>query len=135
MTDYMVKVVDLDTPNRNNRIYTTEAVQQALETVKLPMMGVLGEPEDHLTISLHRVSHAVEQLEIKDGAVWAKVNVLKTPGGLMLKQLLDAGHDVGYGIIGTGDVADDGTVSNLTIISISAVDGEARGLKNETNSN
>lgn len=135
MTDHVVKVMDLDVPNRNNRIYPTAVVQEALENVKLPMMGVIGEPEDHLTVSLSRVSHAVENFEIRDGAVWASVKVLKTPAGQALQALLDNDVKVGYGIVGTGNVGADGTVTDLNIISVSVVDGDPWGIANEAGSN
>ena len=122
MTDKVVKIVDLDTPNKNGRIYTKQTMEEAIEKAKLPMIGLLGMPEGS-SVQLTRASHAVEQLYIKDGAVFAKVSVLKTPAGQVVEQLLNE-DKVAFRLAGVGNVADDGTVTNFSITTVSAVDPE-----------
>jgi hypothetical protein len=122
MTDKVVKVVDLGAPNKNGRIYTEETIKDAINKAKLPMIGIMGMPED-ASVQLARASHAVEQLYIKDGAMFAKVSILKTPAGQVVEQLLNE-DKVAFRLAGVGNVAEDGTVTNFSITTISAVDPE-----------
>ena len=122
MTDKVVKVVDLGIPNKNGLIYTEEAMKVAIENAKLPMIGIMGMPEDSTT-QLARISHATEQLYIKDGAVFAKVSILKTQAGQVVEQLLNE-DKVAFRLAGVGNVAEDGTVTDFSITTISAVDAE-----------
>jgi hypothetical protein len=122
MSEVQVKIMDHDKANLNGRTYTTEAMEKAIADTTFPIMGTLGMPEG-LTISLYRVSHAVEGIEIRDGAAYAKIKVLATPAGKALDQLLTAGL-VEFRVAGTGNIDKDGTVSDFKLLTVSAVDAE-----------
>lgn len=122
MSEVQVKIVDLDKANRNGHTYTAEVMEKAIADTTFPIMGTLGMPEG-LTISLQRVSHAVEGIEIRDGAVYAKIKVLATPAGQALDQLLTSSN-IEFRVAGIGNIDKDGTVSDFKLLTVSAVDAE-----------
>ena len=113
-----VKVLDLDKPNLNGRTYPTREVEKTIRQTSVPFMGTLGMPDGD-KISLTKVSHAVEELRIEDGALMAKITLLQTPAGQMLSQLLD---ECEFRAAGTGDIDENGVVSNWKMTTVSAVD-------------
>ena len=122
MSAISAKIMDLDKANKNGRTYGTETMEKAIADAKFPIIGTLGMP-DGASISLHRVSHTIEAITVKDGAVYAKINVLTTPAGQELDKLL-AKNKIEFRDAGTGKIAEDGTVSDFTLITVSAVDAE-----------
>lgn len=120
MTNKVVKVADIGIPDRDNRIYSQEVMSAAIEKATMPMIGMLG-TLDGQTVPLTKASHAVEQLYIQDGAVFAKISILKTPAGQLVEQLM-AENLVAFKLAGSGNVAEDGTVTNFSIVTVSVVD-------------
>lgn len=114
-----VKVLQLDEPNANGRIYPTEAIMEAIQKAPDSVLGTIGIPETP-EFDLSAVALAANQFRIEDGYLTAEVTVLKTPAGETLQQLIDNGH-VAFRPIGYGTVGEDGTISNYTMHSISVL--------------
>lgn len=120
MTNKVVKVADIGIPDKGNRIYPEEVMSAAIEKASMPIIGMLGAP-DGPTVPLTKASHAVEQLYIEDGSVFAKISTLKTPAGQIAEQLM-AENLASFKLVGSGNIAEDGTVSNFSIVTVSIVD-------------
>ena len=110
-----IKILTLDekTPN-SGRIYPKEEFSRALEEwLKSPntkagcfiedlnYAGNLGE------IPIDRISHTIKSISIEDNNVYADIEVLDTPAGVILEALLGAGDDsVRFAPVGTGLIED-----------------------------
>jgi hypothetical protein len=117
------KILELNVPNKNGRIYTTEAVQAAIEQTKgRDIFGSIGYPDDfNGTVNLERVSHRAVNIRIEDGDVFADIKIMNTPNGKILKQLEGADVPLHFRPAGFANIAADGTVSDYQIISIDVV--------------
>lgn len=113
----------LDTPNRNNRIYTKECMEKAIADTKklIEEKRFLGElqPQDR-NINLSNVSHMVTDLRIEENKVMAEIQVLKTPRGIILQEMLDA-KEIEFVQRGLGKIGKDNIVTDYTLIAIDAV--------------
>lgn len=77
--------------NGNGRIYTKEALEKAVELFKdnqETMFGQIGEMEHFSPVDLSKVSHRVNSLIVEDDLLIADIDVLPTPEGDKLKDLL-----------------------------------------------
>lgn len=116
-----VHIATADVANKNNRIYTTEALTKAIDDFNKRQMRFSWfgmENDGHL----ESVSHKIESLELRDGEVYGKVQVLKTPNGQILDLMmskLDMMPD--FRISAHAKVDADGKVSDLTINAVNAV--------------
>lgn len=122
MTTITDKIFQCDELNINNRIYLMNEIKKIIETFNNSNTSMLGEfthPQE-LTVSMERVSHIVENIDIneKTGEVFATVKILDTPRGLEVKKLLETSVELGLYPRGSGIVADDGTVSNYEMTAI-----------------
>ena len=111
-----VIIMKLDTPNKNGRVYTTEAVEKAIANLPKVVYGELGSPtlnrnqrrelelshpaditdpvfrSDMLrmtTVDALRVSHKVTNMRIENGNWLGDVTVVNTISGQMLQQMLE----------------------------------------------
>jgi len=95
-------VLEIDVPNKCNRIYGLEAVEKLIADfnrmayptgkASMPVYGCLSsdlkfEPKKLLTIKVEDYSHQICQLYNKDGILRADIAILDTPKGLILKEL------------------------------------------------
>jgi hypothetical protein len=113
-----VKILELDKPNKNGRIYPTAVIAKSLESVKYPVFGELGfNPYGGVlaTIDVSNISHKVENLRIEDGFLVGDVTVLKTPKGLILEQVISNAEFLPKG---TGSIDKDGNISEYSLISV-----------------
>lgn len=99
---FTVKLGDVDVPNRNHRIYTTEVLEKALTAAadRLPLRGEFGFPEKEpgedtesysrraMQIDERRVSHEITDIEIVDNCLMGKIKILDTPYGRLLDETL-----------------------------------------------
>lgn len=99
-----------DEPNRNKRIYPRSIMEKEVlryinEHVKPKRaFGELNHPQGP-TINLDRVSHLIENLEMKDnGTVYGKAKILNTPMGNIVKGLLEGGASIGVSTRGLGSL-------------------------------
>lgn len=102
--------------NRNNREYPEDIVDKEVDRYVKENInenrayGELGHPETP-TIQLDRVSHLIRSLK-KDGQNYVgKLEVLDTPNGNIVKNLIDAGASLGVSTRGVGSLKTQGNVS------------------------
>lgn len=105
----------------NGTYYTKQAVKQFIKERKKATVPLFGGIEDNVdvengSISMNNISHEIKNLRIDGDTLKADVKILDT---MMGKAVGDAllGNDIGIALRGYGDVAKDGKVNNLTVIS------------------
>ena len=97
------------TENQNGRIYSKdilvrEAKKYVDEFVKNGnAFGELDHPESPV-VSLKNASHIVKELYWKGDDLMGKVELLNTPAGNIVKEIIKAGHTIGISSRGTGSV-------------------------------
>ena len=104
--------------NRNGRIYPRELWENVLNSDYVKEMieshGLVGEldhPEERLEISLQNVSHVINDMWIEGDKVMGTIDILPTPSGKIVSELLDYGTDIGIssrgaGSVGAGNIVD-----------------------------
>lgn len=92
----VVSLLRCDQPDRNGNVYPRAVMERAI--VGWQGTGrVEGEPNN-----LSHVAFVVNDLHMVDDEVWAKFKSLETLAGLRLRQLIELGGRVDFGIEGTG---------------------------------
>ena len=95
--------------NQNGRVYSKailerEAKKYVDEFVKRGnAFGELDHPESPV-VSLKNASHIVKELYWKGDDLMGKVELLNTPAGNIVKEIIKAGHTIGISSRGTGSV-------------------------------
>ena len=95
--------------NQNGRVYSKdilvrEAKKYMEEFVKKGnAFGELDHPESPV-VSLKNASHVVKDLYWKGDDLMGKVELLNTPAGNIVKEIIQAGHTIGISSRGTGSV-------------------------------
>ena len=95
--------------NQNGRVYkkdilVREAKKYMEEFVKRGnAFGELDHPESPV-VSLKNASHVVKDLYWKGDDLMGKVELLNTPAGNIVKEIIKAGHTIGISSRGTGSV-------------------------------
>ena len=95
--------------NQNGRIYKKEILQREAkkymdEFVKRGnAFGELDHPESPV-VSLKNASHIVKDLYWNGDDLMGKVELLNTPAGNIVKEIIKAGHTIGISSRGTGSV-------------------------------
>ena len=95
--------------NQNGRVYSKdilvrEAKKYMEEFVKNGnAFGELDHPESPV-VSLKNASHVVKDLYWKVDDLMGKVELLNTPAGNIVKEIIKAGHTIGISSRGTGSV-------------------------------
>lgn len=118
-----------DNPDGNGRVYSSESFsEECLDNFKQivedrrsfgEFFGSLTQEEDvRLEVNLGNVTHLVSEIEKTPDGIYGTIDIINTPKGLQLKDLLKSGV-VSVGMRGTGTVNDDGEV---TIHSIASFD-------------
>lgn len=94
--DITCKILKFDVLNLNDRMYTKESISKAIKDVrnKTKEMGVfygcLGYPEnENFKLSLN-VSHTIKNLYIRNNTLFAKIHILDTKSGNILKNNIDS---------------------------------------------
>ena len=95
--------------NQNGRTYSKEILErEASKYVKDFVergnaFGELDHPESPV-VSLKNASHIVKELYWKGNDLMGKVELLNTPAGNIVKEIIKAGHTIGISSRGTGSV-------------------------------
>lgn len=98
-----------EAPNQNKRIYPRNVLQREFENHMKAVrenraMGELDHPETS-TVSLEKVSHVVREMWW-DGDTWmGKIEVLGTPMGKILENLIDSNITIGISSRGVGSTS------------------------------
>lgn len=96
--------------NQNGRIYSKnllerEASKYLENFVKVGnAYGELDHPESPI-VSLKNASHVVKELWWKGDDLLGKIQLLNTPSGNIVKEIIRGGHTIGISSRGTGSVA------------------------------
>lgn len=115
-----------DVRNFNERIYPVNEISNAVMTVMEQIKkdgGVIGEcdhPEE-LTVNLDRVSHMITEMSMDGSNGVGKLKILPTPCGNIVKTLIENGVKLGVSSRGSGNVDDNGYVSDFEIVTIDVV--------------
>ena len=95
--------------NQNGRTYSKEILErEAAKYIKEFVergnaFGELDHPETPV-VSLKNASHIVKELYWKGNDLMGKVELLNTPAGNIVKEIIKAGHTIGISSRGTGSV-------------------------------
>lgn len=115
-----------DVRNQNQRVYPVREIARAVNSIteKLSagqsVMGELDHPEE-LSINLDRVSHLITEMWMDGADGYGKLKIVPTPMGNIVKTLLQSGAKLGVSSRGSGNVGDDGSVSDFEIITVDIV--------------
>ena len=115
-----------DVRNQNQRVYPAREIARAVNSIteKLSggqsVMGELDHPEE-LSINLDRVSHLITEMWMDGADGYGKLKIVPTPMGNIVKTLLQSGAKLGVSSRGSGNVGDDGGVSDFEIITVDIV--------------
>ena len=96
--------------NQNGRIYKREILEEEVKNyvenfVKIGnAYGELDHPESAI-VSLKNASHVVKELWWDGDDLMGKVELLNTPSGNIVKEILRGGHTIGISSRGTGSVS------------------------------
>ena len=103
---------DFFNPTRNGRKYVlrlwknvqeSEDFKEGMDT--LTIFGEADHPEDRLETSIKEVAVCLRKFEIREteGVVWCSFDILDTPNGRIIKELLDYGSKLGVSSRGSGE--------------------------------
>lgn len=115
-----------DVRNQNQRVYPAREIARAVNSIteKLSsgqsVMGELDHPEE-LSINLDRVAHLITEMWMDGADGYGKLKIVPTPMGNIVKTLLQSGAKLGVSSRGSGNVGDDGSVSDFEIITVDIV--------------
>jgi len=106
--------------NQNGRVYPRSILEREVEKYKgreikeNRAFGELDHPESSV-VELKNTSHIIRDVYWKGDDVMGKVEVLKTPAGNILKELLEAGCTVGISSRGMGSVKEASNGKSVTV--------------------
>jgi hypothetical protein len=97
-----------DAPNRNKRVYPKRILEREIKLYENKIMerrafGELDHPESNI-VNLKNVCHAIIDVNWKGNEVYGDVEVLPTPSGNIVRNILLAGFRVGQSSRGLGSV-------------------------------
>ena len=112
--------------NQNQRIYPVNEINKAVKTIQERLQSgqsVLGEADhpDDLNINIDRVSHMITEMDVSGKNGIGKLKLLPTPMGNVVKTLLESGVKLGVSSRGSGNVGNNGYVSDFEIITVDVV--------------
>ena len=99
---------EADVLNGNGRVYTPDILKREVENYKKAVkerraLGELDHPDDSV-INLKNASHLVVDVWTEGNKVMGKIEVLDTPSGRILKDLIKAGVKLGISSRGLGSL-------------------------------
>lgn len=112
--------------NGNRRVYPVNEIAQAVTQIQESIknghyiMGELNHP-DSLSINLANVSHAITEIRMDGNNAVGKCKLLNTPMGNIAKNLLEGGIRLGVSSRGTGNVTNEGFVSDFNFVTVDIV--------------
>lgn len=97
-----------DAPNRNKRVYPKSILEREIKLYENKIkerraFGELDHPESNV-VNLRNVCHAIIDVNWKGNEVYGDVEILPTPSGNIVKNILLAGFRVGQSSRGLGSV-------------------------------
>lgn len=97
-----------DAPNRNKRVYPRRILERELKLYENKIaekraFGELDHPESNI-VNLKNACQAIIDVKWKGNEVYGDIEVLKTPSGNIIREILLAGYRVGQSSRGLGSV-------------------------------
>jgi len=97
-----------DTKNKNKRMYGKSIMEREVNKYKELIeqkrsLGELGHP-DNPSINLHQVSHLITSLHMEGNNVIGRAKILETPMGIIAKNLIENGVQLGVSTRGLGSL-------------------------------
>lgn len=123
MTGIMMQA---DLKNGNGRIYPLDEITAAVEHASkrisegFPVLGELNHP-DNLSIDLKNVSHCITEMRMDGNNAIGKMKLLNTPSGQIARAIMESGVRLGVSSRGTGNVTNEGMVSEFNFVTIDIV--------------
>ena len=105
------------TKNGNGRVYRKETLEREVEAYQKTIrerrsLGELDHPDDSV-INLKNASHLVTKMWWEGDNVMGKIEVLETPSGKILKELVKAGCKLGISSRGLGSTSKKGAITEV----------------------
>lgn len=103
--------MEMDTKNRNNRMYRSEWTRPVVERYVEESVrtnrayGELGHPNGP-SINLDRVSHMIKDLRIEGKQVIGRAKIMETPMGNIVRNLISEGASLGVSSRGMGSLVE-----------------------------
>jgi len=115
-----------DVRNHNGRIYPINEIERAITSMKNKIEGegpIAGECDhpDNMQVALDRVTHLIDRVWLEGANGMAEMRLIPTHLGQSLIALARAGARLGVSSRGTGEVDNDGVVSNFEILTVDMV--------------
>ena len=119
-------VIEVDKPNANKRIYPKMVFENALENYSKMIcdrraFGELDHPLENVhKISPNRISHIFESIKKVGNKFIAKIRILDTPSGNIVKGIVESGGRLGVSLRALGETESKGKyriVKSLSIIT------------------
>jgi hypothetical protein len=110
---------EAERPNGNKRVYGKTLLEREVKKLQAQigdrrLLGELDHPSDEI-VHLGNVSHVITKLNMHGNHVMGEGEVLNTPAGKVLTELLKAGVKLGISSRGTGSVDLDEAGSNYVV--------------------
>jgi len=110
---------EAERPNGNKRVYNRPLLEREVKKLQKQiadrrLLGELDHPSDEI-VHLGNVSHVITKLNMQGNHVMGEGEVLNTPAGKVLTELLKAGVKLGISSRGTGSVDLDESGSNYLV--------------------
>ena len=106
-----VKLLDLDTQLSSGRIYTAEAVENALNDpltkerlITHSLLGTFSDDYNYGQTNMLDIAFSVNKLYIEDNTLYADIDILDTPKGHILNGLLKNNTSLDFHTAFTGDI-------------------------------
>ena len=118
--------IQADVRNQNQRVYPLREISKAVEVMNKKIIsegGIQGEldhPEE-LSINLDRVSHIITDMWMDGADGCGKLKLIPTPMGNIASTLLKYGAKLGVSSRGSGNVDNNGIVSDFEIVTVDIV--------------
>jgi len=112
--------------NLNQRVYPVREISKAVDNINdilakgESVLGELDHPEE-LTINLDRASHMITKMWMDGNTGMGKLKLIPTPVGEIARIMLESGVKLGVSSRGSGNVNDNGEVSDFEIITVDIV--------------
>ena len=115
-----IELIKADEPTINGRVYPKEELEKAIAKLDDALVGRLGENTgtDPTKIDLGSIAFLVENVRMDEDSVVGDMKILPTPQGKILKESLPAFR---YAPAGTGNVDDEGNISDYNFMCVDAV--------------
>lgn len=115
-----------DVRNHNQRVYPAKEISRAVSKLSKEIIDSNGIPGqlDHppeLSINLDRISHLITEIWVDGSDGYGKLKLMPTPMGNIAKVLIESGMRLGVSSRGSGNVDDNGIVSDFDIITVDIV--------------